>query len=161
MEIQIQQIIFQIINFSVVVGALTYLLYKPIVKILEERAEKVQKGQQAAQKSIEEADKIEELKQKAIKDGQKEAAKLVADAKDKAKDQANTITKKAKEEASSIIDKMKEDFDQGKKKELKQMKLKFSDAVVSVSEKVLMESLTEKKHQKLIDKELEEIFKAI
>lgn len=161
MEIQIQQIIFQLINFSVVVGALTYFLYKPIIKILEERADKIVKGQQAAEKSIQEADKIEELKEKAIKDGQKQASEIIADAKIKAKDQAIIITNQAKEEASHIITKMKADFDQEKQKQLKLMKSQFSQAVVSVSEKVLMESLTEKKHQQLIDKELESIFKAI
>jgi len=38
MDIQLPQIIFQIVNFGVVVGALTYLLYKPVKKMLDERS---------------------------------------------------------------------------------------------------------------------------
>ena len=41
MDIQLPQIIFQLVNFGVVFGAIVYLLYKPTQKILDERAKRV------------------------------------------------------------------------------------------------------------------------
>ena len=49
MEIDISQILFQIVNFSVVLAALTFLLYKPIFKMFLERAKRIEEGQKAAQ----------------------------------------------------------------------------------------------------------------
>lgn len=161
MEIQLNQIIFQIINFSVVVGALAYLLYKPIIKILEERADKIASGQKAAEKNLNEQENIEKLKKQAVQEGQKEANKIISEAKETATKQANKIKADAKKEAEAAIAKLKEDFQDEKKSQLKMMKKEFNSAVIAVSEKVISQSLTEKKHQELIDKELESIFKAI
>jgi F0F1-type ATP synthase membrane subunit b/b' len=54
MEINFLQILFQAINFGVVFGAITFLLYKPVMKMLDERAKKIAEGQSAAEKSIRE-----------------------------------------------------------------------------------------------------------
>jgi len=62
MEINFFQIIFQIINFTILLLLLKKFLYKPILKILKQRAQKIEEGIEAAEKSIEERDKLEELK---------------------------------------------------------------------------------------------------
>ena len=41
MDIQLPQIIYQLVNFGVVFGAVTYLLYKPVQKILDERSKRI------------------------------------------------------------------------------------------------------------------------
>ena len=161
MEIQLPQIIFQIINFSVVVGALTYLLYKPIIKILEERANKIAKSEEAAQKTLTEADKIEAIKKQAKKDAEKSAQQIIEEAKVTAKKQADQIKIEAKTEGKNIIEKMTKDWQQEQTKQLKMMKDEFSQAVITVSEKVMGETLNQKKHLELIDQELDKIFKSI
>jgi len=161
MEIQLPQIIFQIINFSVVVGALTYLLYKPIIKILEERATKIAKAEEAAAKSLSEADKIEVTKKVAKKDAEKQAQQIIEEAKITAKKQAEQIRIDAKSEGKDIIEKMKKDWQQEQNKQLKMMREEFSKAVITVSEKVMNETLNQKKHLELIDQELDSIFKSI
>ena len=161
MEIQLPQIIFQIINFSVVVGALTYLLYKPIIKILEERANKIAKSEEAAQKTLTEADKIEAIKKQAKKDAEKSAQQIIEEAKVTAKKQADQIKIDAKTEGKNIIEKMTKDWQQEQTKQLKMMKDEFSQAVITVSEKVMGETLNQKKHLELIDQELDKIFKSI
>jgi len=161
MEIQLPQIIFQIINFSVVVGALTYLLYKPIIKILEERANKIAKSEEAAQKTLTEADKIEAIKKQAKKDAEKSAQQIIEEAKVTARKQADQIKIDAKTEGKNIIEKMTKDWQQEQTKQLKMMKDEFSQAVITVSEKVMGETLNQKKHLELIDQELDKIFKSI
>ena len=56
---------------------------------------------------------------------------------------------------------MTKDWQQEQTKQLKMMKDEFSQAVITVSEKVMGETLNQKKHLELIDQELDKIFKSI
>ena len=66
MDIQITQILFQAINFSVVLGALTFLLYKPVLKMFDERSQKIAEGQKAAEAAIQDKEKLEEARKKMV-----------------------------------------------------------------------------------------------
>lgn len=161
MDIQFPQILFQLINFSVVVGGVVYLLYKPIQKILDERMNKIAEGQKAAQKSIEEKDKLEELKIKAEKEVSKESADVVAQAKKKAEKQAQEILSQAKKDASLVLEKLKKDLENDRKSQLekdkKQMIQAISEAVFLVSK----EKVDSKADEKLIASELDKVLAKI
>lgn len=47
--IDIKLIVIQVINFTILAGVLTYFLYKPILKMLNEREEKIKKGVEDAE----------------------------------------------------------------------------------------------------------------
>lgn len=161
MEIHFDQILFQIINFSVVVGALTYLLYKPVLKILEERAEKIAEAQKQAEQMLKETAEVEEMKKSAKKEAQKEAAAIVDEARAQAQKQKSEIMAQAKKDALVEIEKMKADWHSQQEAQLKSMQKDFADAVVAVSEKVLGAAIDKKAHAKLIDTELDAIIKSM
>jgi flagellar motility protein MotE (MotC chaperone) len=62
MEIQLAQIIFQILNFGVVLAALTYFVYKPVVKLLDERKAKIAQAAKSADEIQKEKEQLEETK---------------------------------------------------------------------------------------------------
>ena len=74
MQINAIQIILQIVNFAVLVTVLTKFLYKPILKILEGRAQRIQEGLEAAEKSLEERAAVEEKKQEILIKTEKQTA---------------------------------------------------------------------------------------
>ena len=76
MEIKLAQVIFQAINFLVVLSGLTFLLYKPVLKILEQRANKIKEAQQAAEATLKEKEGLEEYKKKVKKETDKKAAQF-------------------------------------------------------------------------------------
>lgn len=151
MNIQLPQIIFQIINFSVVLGALSYLLYKPILKMLDERAERIQEAQKAAAKTLEEQAKIEQTTKSTKQKAEREAQEILNEAKAAATAQKLEILKAAQEEAEQQLSKVKKDWQAEKAKLASEMKQDFAEAVLTVSEKVIGKSLDKKTHQALID----------
>lgn len=161
MEIQLPQILFQIVNFGVVLGALTYLLYRPILKVLEERAEKIEEAQKAAETTlIEKAQldkKADEIKQKA----RQEAAGIVEEAREAAQKLEAESLKKAKAKATGVLESAKEEWQMEKKQHLADMKKEFVIAVRATAEKVIGAELTAKKHESIITQELEKLLKAI
>ena len=161
MEIQVAQIIFQIINFGVVLGLLSYLLYKPILKILDERAKKIEEGQEAAQRAVAEQDKIEEMKKQIKQKAEKEAAKMLEEANKAATERKNKMIAQAKEEALAEVERSRTAWGEEKRKAVKDMRAQFADAVIAAAEKVVGESVTAKTHAKLIDEEFNTLVKSL
>ena len=161
MDIQLPQIIFQIINFSVVMGALTYFLYKPVLKVLEERQKRVEEAQRAAEESITEKNRISELEKEVIAKAEKEAAAILDKARENAKASESEILAAAKKQAKAEIEKMTISWEEEKKQHLTDMKNEFISTVITTAEKVVGESLDSKKHQKLIDAQLKSLLETI
>jgi F-type H+-transporting ATPase subunit b len=161
MDIQLPQIIFQIINFSVVMGALTYLLYKPLLKVLEERQKRVEEAQRAAEESLRERNRISELEKEVINTAEQKAADILEKARENAKAAEKDLLAKAKQQAEAEIDKMTLSWEEEKKQHLTDMKNEFVSTVVTTAEKVLGEKLDAKKQEKLIDTQLKTLLETI
>lgn len=162
MEIQLSQILFQIINFGVVAGALTFLMYKPILKTLQNRAKKIEEGQKAAEEVIKEKEAIEVLKQKASTDAKKEAAAVMAEAKTQVDEKKKEMMAKAKDEVKAFVEEERNKWENEKAKLMKQMESEFTSAVFQVVDKVLGAGVIDAKtHSKLIDQSIKEVTKTL
>lgn len=157
MDIQLPQIIFYIINFTVVFVGVSYLLSKPIQKILSERSEKIVEGQKAATIAIEEKEKLASFKKQSQKDTDKEVAGIISKAQQQADEQSKAIISEAKAQAKKDIEKMQADWEKEKQVKMKQAHKEMASAIVDVSEKVIAQKLTGKSDSDLIDKELDSL----
>lgn len=161
MDIQLTQILFQIINFSVVVGAVSFLLYKPVLKIFDERAKRIAEGEKAAanaQKAYSEIEKKQKLVESELK---KERNQIIKDAQVEAQERKETIIADAKAQAKAEIAELKAQWENEKAMLFKKAEKDMADAVMSVAEKVISDALNEKAASKLIDTELKKIIKAL
>jgi F-type H+-transporting ATPase subunit b len=161
MDIQLPQILFQMVNFSIVLGALTVLLYKPIITILEERSKKIEQAQRAAAETTAARDNISLEEKKAKQEAEQNASEIMAKAQQAATATEAEALERAKEKASKELEKMKAEWSEEKRQYLKEMRVAFVDAVIATSEKIISEKLDSKKHQALIDQELESLVKAL
>src|SRR3990167_11261655 len=99
MEIKWYQLLFQIINFGVLVWLLNRFLYRPIINIIEQRNKKIIDSIKAAEDTLKEKTKIEELKKLARAEAEKEAVKIVESAQKRAGEKAKEIVAEARLEA--------------------------------------------------------------
>lgn len=161
MEINGLQILFQLINFGVVFGAVTYLLYKPVIKMLDERAKKVQEGQLAAAASLKEKDEIESMKKKAKTASEREAAKEFEKAESDAKELKSKLTKEAREEIKDWKEKEMKKWAIEKEGMKKDMEKQVSDMALAIASKVLGTTVDKKAHASLITSSIKELEKAL
>lgn len=161
MDIQITQILFQAINFSVVLGALTFLLYKPVLKMFDERSQKIAEGQKAAEAALKDKDALDAKRKKMENDLKKERATVLNKAQEEAKAKATEIVAAAKKEAKAEKSKLVGAWENEKAALFQEAKQDMADAVVAVSAKVIGKSLDNKAQSKLIDSELETILKSL
>ena len=154
--INLPGLITQIISFLILLFVLSKLLYKPVIKMLDERAERIKTSLSAAEKANEDAalsaEKIEKELISARQEGQKiidQAKKLSEEFKDKEKS-------KALEEIESLIEKSKSDLEKETRVAINELRKNFSILVLEAAEKVVDKEIDENTHTKLIEKVLKE-----
>lgn len=160
MEINILQILFQIINFGVVFGAITILLYRPIMKMLDERAKKIDDARLAAETSLKEKDEIEALKKKTKSTGEREVAKTLEKAEAEAKELKTKLMREAKDEIKTWREKEMKKWEQEKAGIAKEMEKSVPELSVAIAAKVLGAHIDKKDHMALINSSLKELEKA-
>ncbi|MBI2593924.1 F0F1 ATP synthase subunit B [Candidatus Daviesbacteria bacterium] len=110
----------QIVNFLVLLWILNKLLYKPILKVLEERKAKIEKGLKNAEEiekrlaqTAEEEEKAilaaAKMGEKIIKQAQDMAIQLIDEGKVKAESLADQVLQRAKEQALAEREQIKKE----------------------------------------------------
>ena len=142
MEIEVNQILFQVLNFGLLLFVLTKFLFKPILNILDTRADRVQKGLAAAEKSLKEQEKLEERKAKELAEAEKKASAIISASRAESKKLASEIVAAAKLESQKIADKQEADFMDKLNTLEKTMESRLADMVVATTKKALSDSLS-------------------
>lgn len=161
MDIQLPQILFQIVNFGVVFGAVTFLLYKPVQKILDERAERVTDSLKEVSQIDEEKEKIQSLKAKTKREAEKEAASILEAAQKTASSKKQELVAQTKEALQEEMKKAQAHWKEEKQQLVVDSKKQMVSAVVEVSSLVLGKKLDAKADEKFISDSLEKVLQKI
>jgi len=146
-----------IIIFISVLIVLSQVAWKPILKALDERDDKIRGDLDAAEKSRIEASELLE-KQKAELAGLKEEAKKIREeALGLAERQKSEILAVAKTEAESILAKARQDLQAEKEKALDEVKKLAVTVGVDLAAKLLRKEIREQEHEELVSASLGEL----
>jgi len=141
MEINFLQVLFQVVNFGVILFLLNKILYKPVLKLLDDRAKKINDGMYLAEKNIKEAGETEKLKKAELAKARKEASAIIVLAEKDAKSVADSIIRearaKAKAEAVAILDGANKEVEHNQAKNAKQMGILATERLESALGKTL------------------------
>lgn len=132
-------IIVQIINFTLLVGILSYFLYKPVLKLLADREEKVAQGIRDAEAAAESLASAEDEKQKIVSAAHKEAEDVALRAKTHADEKAAAIAAVADEKAAGIVTAAEEKAEAIKLQAKQDSEAEIAKLAVLAAEKVLKE----------------------
>lgn len=101
--IDLRLITIQVINFVVLAGALSYLLYKPVLKILREREEKIRQGVEDAKAAGEARERAEADRKAIVGEAHLEAEAVSKRAEEHAKGKAADLVRQAEIEAADKL----------------------------------------------------------
>lgn len=155
--IQPIQLLFQAINFLLLMVILKKFLYQPIFKMLSDRKKKIEEGLIYSEKMKIEFEKSEKKSIEIVEKGKSEAQKIVDEAIKEAKNRQNQIIEKAEKEAAEIIERAQKEIDILREKLEKDLHKKAIVVAERIVEKVVKRALSESAHRSIIDKKLKEI----
>lgn len=151
-HVDLKLFIAQLINFAIVFSVLYFFAFKPLVKTMTDRSEKIDK-------SLKDADAIEKRlaltekeREEIISAAKKQANLIVEEANKRGEERRAEMIVKAKEEIGQVINVEKEKLARDKAETLKEIKTEVAELVVMTVEKLLNEKMTGDKDRELIKK---------
>lgn len=151
-HIDLKLLIAQAVNFAIVFFVLYFFALKPLMKIMGERTNKIEKSLEDAKKAEKRMVEIENDYEAALAKAKKEAALIMEKASELSEKKKAEMIVKAKEEIGQIINQEKAKMQSEKAKVLKEIKKEMGDLIILGVEKVLEEKIDAKKNTELIKK---------
>lgn len=145
------------VSVFVLFTVLSYLLFEPARKLLEDRKEKISKNIAAAVSDKKEAARVKEEYKTRLRHVEKEAEEILSEARSKALKNEARILEKAREEASRIIRHAGEEASLEKKRVLDEMKQEMISIAALMAAKVVTASIDTTIQAALVEETLKEI----
>lgn len=143
-----------VINFVILFAVLSFLLYKPVLKMLDQRSAKIKEGLEHAEHMKEESARAEEMVRAQMEAGRKEGQALVAQAAEVGERVKEEARQEARREAETLIDRARLEIQKEREEAMEQLRAEFVDIALLAAEKVINQSLDKRTHQQLIDQTL-------
>ena len=154
--LNLPQLVAQIVNFFLLLVILRLLLYKPILKMLDDRKQRISEGLNAAEIARAEAAQAQANIQQQLDASRKEGQEMVANAQQiatriqaEAREQANRDREASLERATAEIQLERD-------RAIADLRGEFADITVRAAERVIGQSLDAPAHQRIIDETLAE-----
>lgn len=145
------KLIAQVVNFAIVLFILWKFAYRPVLKILEERRQRVAEAMVNAEKAREELARTEAQRQQVLADTNAKANKLIEEAQAAAARVREQETQKAIREAEQIVTKAREAAALERARMLADVKREIGRLVVATTSKVTGKVLTADDQRRLND----------
>jgi F-type H+-transporting ATPase subunit b len=147
----------QAVNFFFLLGILTFLVYKPVLKLLDERKQRIADAEKNAKLIEEKLAKTEALTQAEMQKAQAAASKILLAAQENAKAQEEKMVNAAKEKVSKIVEEGRSVIAKERDDAAKQIQGEVSKIVILATEKLLSREVKDKDQDKFVAEALKEI----
>jgi F-type H+-transporting ATPase subunit b len=145
-----------IINFIILFILLRLFLYKPVLKMLDERTRRTKEGMELAEATKKEYEQAKGEVQKQIEKGRQEAQAIIAQALQTGERLKEESREEATKQAQVIIERTRAESESEREKIVDSLRKEFVDIAISAAEKVIKETLDKEKHRRLIEETLQQ-----
>jgi F-type H+-transporting ATPase subunit b len=149
-------LIAQLLIFLVMLGVLYRFAWGPLLKILNERRERIQQGVEATARAKQELEAAERERQAKLEEARREAQAMLDRITKQAEDLRKELEAKAREQAEALIAKGRAEIQQERAKAVEDLREQVADLAVMAAGRIIGESLDAKKHRELIERTIEE-----
>lgn len=144
-----------IINFVILFTLLGVFLYKPVLKMLDERSNRIKEGLERSEASKEEYEHAKVEVQEQISQARYESQTIINQATQIGERLKEEAKQGAREEAQAIIDRTRAELEEERDKAIDDLRREFVDISILAAEKVINETLDKERHRQLIEEALE------
>lgn len=153
----IHDALFMAVNIFILFFALSYLLFNPARKMLESRKAKIKDELETAAEDKKSAAELKAEYEARLKNVDKEAEEILAEARKKGMKREEDIVADAKAEAARIIDRANKEAELEKKKALDEMKQEMIEVASAMAAKAVAASMNVEISDQLIEETLKEM----
>lgn len=147
-------LIAQLINFAILLFVMRMFLYKPVLRILDERKTRIEEGLNRAEQAAAQASASQDEARRVIEEARGQGRELVASAQEAAARLRAELEERARVDANGIVSRARDEIQNERDQAIEQLRREFTDLALAAAERVIGQSLDRAAHQRLIDETL-------
>ncbi len=154
--IHFPSLLIYLVNFLLVLGLLFLFAYKPILRLMDQRADRIRESLEASERAREEAASSQAAVEEQLVEGRREAQRIVEQAREAAERYRAEEMERARNEAENFVERARADIQRERDVVLEEVRASFGDLAMTAAERVVRRSLDRQAHEDLIQQVLEE-----
>lgn len=157
--LDLQALLFQILNFAILLGLLRYFAYKPLLKVLSERQAKINEGLTTAEKLTQERAALAEETKKVLTKAREDAADLLQQTKQQVKRLRAEAETAGQAQQQQLLQEGRAQIAHDVEFAKRELKQEMVSLVALATEQMIDVKLDPKKDTALIEQRLESLVK--
>jgi len=150
-KLALGNLVFVLLSFVVLLVLVGKFAWKPVVKIMQDRADKIANDLDSAEEAKTEAEKLAAKRTEELQATQAQATTIINNAKDTADQRGEDIIAEAKQNADSLKVKASAEIDQERVEAMASVKNEVAELSVSIAQKIIQKELKLDDQKALID----------
>lgn len=153
-------IFWTVLTFILLLLILKKYAWKPMLKMLEDRENKIKVALYQAEQDQKEAAKLLEEQRALLEKARRDSIELMNETKKSAESTRRELIEHARMEADRILERARHEIDLSKDAAIQEIKQYATEIAILAAQKVVGETLSAEQHLKLIDKYVKEFVQA-
>jgi len=144
-------LISQVVNFLILFAVLYFLLWKRILRMLDQRKQRIAQGLADAEQARKERERAEAEYQQRIEQAKREREEILAGAAKEGELAREQMLAEARTEAERVIAEARVELERDRQEMLADLRGQVATLAIAVSNKIIGEALDEQRQRRLID----------
>ncbi len=149
-------LIAQLINFTLLLVLFSLFLYKPLMRVLDERKKRIQEGLEASDEAKQRLSQTEQDVARELERARQDGQGLIAQAQQVAGRIQDEARQSARAEAEHLIERARGEIQLERDSAIADLRREFAGLAIAAAERVIKRSLDAKAHKQLIEEVLAE-----
>ncbi len=154
--VNVPSLIAYLVNFLVLLGILFLFAYKPLVRLMDQRAERIRERLEAADQARQEAATSREAVEEALNEARQQGQRLLEQTREAAERYRAEEMDRARQEAENFVLRARAEIQRERDAAIEEVRSNFGDLAITAAERVIGRSLDRQAHEDLIAQVLEE-----
>ena len=156
-DVNLVGLIFQVINFLLLLYLLNRFLFKPLLARMDERGEKIARGLEDAETAARDRELARAEREAAVSEARKEAADMLARANKIAEDTRKEILDQARSEAEKVTARAREEIVAEKDRAMAEIRGQVADLALAAAGKLVRREMDGPTQRRLVEEFLAEV----
>ena len=145
-----------LVNFLILLGILFLFAYKPLVRLMDQRAERIRESLEAADQARQEAATSREAVEEALNEARQQGQRLLEQTREAAERYRAEEMDRARQDAENFVLRARAEIQRERDAAIEEVRSNFGDLAITAAERVIGRSLDRQAHEDLIAQVLEE-----
>ena len=154
--VHLPSLLIYLVNFLLVLGLLFAFAYRPILRLMDQRADRIRESLEASERAREEAASSQQAVEDQLVEARREAQRIMDQSREAAERFRAEEMERARNEAENFVARAQSDIQRERDAAIEEVRSNFSDLAITAAERVLRRSLDRQAHEDLITQVLEE-----